>query len=67
MAIQKEIMTIGIIVRVGMTIGLTINLAPKNGLCNGTRLMVMCCAPHYIQAKILNGDNASCFHFKFSN
>ena len=34
------------------------NIAPKDGLCNGTRLMVVRCANRVIEAQILNGDKA---------
>ncbi|KAF6151437.1 hypothetical protein GIB67_020661 [Kingdonia uniflora] len=34
------------------------NLAPKDGLCNGTRLMVVRCSPRLIEAKILTGCKA---------
>ncbi|XP_058190922.1 uncharacterized protein LOC131308122 isoform X2 [Rhododendron vialii] len=36
------------------------NIAPKDGLCNGTRLMVVRCASRIIEALILSGE-------KFSN
>ena len=45
--------------KVGCPIMLLRNIAPKDGLCNGTRLMVMRCATRVIEAKILNGDKAS--------
>ena len=32
------------------------NIAPKDGLYNGTHLMVIRCATRVIEAKILNGD-----------
>jgi hypothetical protein len=42
--------------KVGCPIMLLRNIAPKDGLCNGTRLMVMKCAKHVIEAQILTGD-----------
>lgn len=49
--------------KVGCPIMLLRNIAPKDGLCNGTRLMVMRCAPRIIEAKILNGDKAGTLVF----
>lgn len=42
--------------KVGCPIMLLRNIAPKDGLCNGTRLMVVRCASRVIEARILNGD-----------
>ena len=43
-------------IKVGCPIMLLRNIAPKDRLCNGTRLMVVRCATRVIEAKILNGD-----------
>ena len=43
-------------IKIGCPIMLLRNIAPKDGLCNGTRLMVVRCASRVIEAKILNGD-----------
>ena len=43
-------------IKIGCPIMLLRNIAPKDGLCNGTRLMVVRCATRVIEAKILNGD-----------
>ena len=43
-------------IKVGCRIMLLRNIAPKDGLCNGTRLMVVRCATRVIEAKILNDD-----------
>ncbi|KAF6169431.1 hypothetical protein GIB67_021434, partial [Kingdonia uniflora] len=39
----------------GCPVVLLCNLAPKDSLCNGTRLMVVRCSPRLIEAKILTG------------
>ncbi|XP_026459112.1 uncharacterized protein LOC113359744 [Papaver somniferum] len=44
--------------KVGCTIMLLRNLAPKEGLCNGTRLVVTRCGRHVIEAKIIMGEKA---------
>ena len=44
--------------KVGCPIMLLRNIAPKDGLCNGTRLMVVRCASRIIEARILTGDKA---------
>lgn len=44
--------------KVGCPIMLLRNLAPKEGLCNGTRLIVVRCATRIIEAQILTGDKA---------
>lgn len=41
--------------KLGCPIILMRNLAPSEGLCNGTRLLVTHCGRHVIQAKILTG------------
>ena len=42
--------------KVGCPIMLLRNLSPKDGLCNGTRLMVVRCGRRIIEAQILSGD-----------
>ncbi|XP_028059216.1 ATP-dependent DNA helicase PIF1-like [Camellia sinensis] len=42
--------------KVGCPIMLLRNIAPKDGLCNGTRLMVSRCNTHIIEARILTGE-----------
>ncbi|XP_057482069.1 uncharacterized protein LOC130768995 isoform X2 [Actinidia eriantha] len=42
--------------KVGCPIMLLRNIAPNDGLCNGTRLMVVRCASRIIEAQILTGD-----------
>lgn len=42
----------------GSPIMLLRNIAPKDGLCNGTRLKVLECKPHCIFATILTGEKA---------
>ncbi|CAL5428117.1 unnamed protein product [Camellia sinensis] len=42
--------------KVGCPIMLLRNIAPKDGLCNGTRLMVSRCDTHIIEARILTGE-----------
>ncbi|XP_057478763.1 uncharacterized protein LOC130766080 [Actinidia eriantha] len=42
--------------KVGCPIMLLRNIAPNDGLCNGTRLMVVRCASRIIEAQILIGD-----------
>ncbi|XP_028091409.1 uncharacterized protein LOC114291740 [Camellia sinensis] len=42
--------------KVGCPIMLLRNIAPKDGLCNGTRLMVSRCNTRIIEAQILNGE-----------
>ena len=44
--------------KIGCPIMLLRNLAPKDGLCNGTRLIVVRCATRIIEARILSGDKA---------
>ena len=44
--------------KVGCPIMLLRNLAPADGLCNGTRLMVVRTASRVIEAQILTGDKA---------
>ena len=44
--------------KVGCPIMLLRNIAPKDGLCNGTRLMVVRCGVRVIEARILNGDKS---------
>lgn len=43
--------------KVGCPIILLRNIAPKDGLCNGTRMMVVRCASRIIEALILTGEN----------
>ncbi|XP_026430312.1 uncharacterized protein LOC113326852 [Papaver somniferum] len=45
-------------IKVGCTVMLLINLAPKEGLCNGTRLVVTRCGRYVIEAKIIIGEKA---------
>lgn len=45
-------------IKVGCPIMVLRNLAPSEGLCNGTRLLVTRCGQHVIEAKILTGDKA---------
>lgn len=49
--------------KIGCPIMLLRNIAPKDGLCNGTRLIVVNCAKHVIEVLILNGDHKGCFAF----
>ncbi|KAG5529311.1 hypothetical protein RHGRI_029871 [Rhododendron griersonianum] len=42
--------------KVGSPIILLKNIAPKDGLCNGTRMMVVRCASRIIEVKILTGE-----------
>ncbi|XP_028123456.1 uncharacterized protein LOC114320572 [Camellia sinensis] len=42
--------------KVGCPIMLLRNIAPKDGLCNGTRLMVSRCNTRIIEAQILTGE-----------
>ncbi|XP_026410031.1 ATP-dependent DNA helicase PIF1-like [Papaver somniferum] len=44
--------------KVGCPIMLLRNMAPKEGLCNGTRLVVTRCGRHVIEAKIITGEKA---------
>ncbi|XP_026396034.1 uncharacterized protein LOC113290665 [Papaver somniferum] len=44
--------------KVGCPIILMRNLAPSDGLCNGTRLLVTHCGKYLIQAKILTGKKS---------
>ncbi|PIA50576.1 hypothetical protein AQUCO_01200041v1 [Aquilegia coerulea] len=44
--------------KIGCPIMLLRNLQPRDGLCNGTRLMVVNCGTRVIEAKILNGSHA---------
>ena len=32
------------------------NLSPSEGLCNGTKLIIICCAQHFHKARIMGGD-----------
>ncbi|PIA25570.1 hypothetical protein AQUCO_11100024v1 [Aquilegia coerulea] len=49
--------------KVGCPIMLLRNLQPRDGLCNGTRLMVIQFATRVIEAKILNGSHAGNYVF----
>lgn len=49
--------------KVGCPIMLLRNIAPYDGLCNGTRLMVVRSSPYVVQARILTGDKAGNLHF----
>ncbi|KAG5561407.1 hypothetical protein RHGRI_004441 [Rhododendron griersonianum] len=42
--------------KVGCPVMLLRNIAPKDGLCNGTRVMVVRCASRIIEVQILTGD-----------
>ena len=42
--------------KVGCPVMLLRNIAPKDGLCNGTRLVIVKCADFVIEARILTGD-----------
>lgn len=42
--------------KVGVPIMLLRNLCPKEGLCNGSRLVVTSLRPHCIEARLLGGD-----------
>jgi ATP-dependent exoDNAse (exonuclease V) alpha subunit len=42
----------------GCPIILLRNIAPKDGLCNGTRLQVVKCASRVLEARILTGDKS---------
>lgn len=44
--------------KVGCPIILLRNIAPKDGLCNGTRMMVVRCASRIIEVKILTGEKS---------
>ncbi|KAF6144790.1 hypothetical protein GIB67_016864 [Kingdonia uniflora] len=44
-----------LMLKVGCPVMLLRNIAPKDGLCNGTRLMVVRCATRLIEAMILKG------------
>ncbi|KAL5699213.1 hypothetical protein ACHQM5_030148 [Ranunculus cassubicifolius] len=44
--------------KIGCPIMLLRNIAPRDGLCNGTRLMVLQCRPRVIEAMILTGNKA---------
>ncbi|PIA35515.1 hypothetical protein AQUCO_03500110v1 [Aquilegia coerulea] len=44
--------------KIGTPIMLLRNISPRDGLCNGTRLMVVKCASRVIEAKILTGEKA---------
>ncbi|KAG5557689.1 hypothetical protein RHGRI_007813 [Rhododendron griersonianum] len=53
--------------KVGCPIILLRNIAPKDGLCNGTRMMVVRCGSHIIEVKILTGEKFGklvflCYH-----
>ncbi|XP_026396706.1 ATP-dependent DNA helicase PIF7-like [Papaver somniferum] len=43
-------------IKVGCPVMLLRNLAPKEGLCNGTRLVVTRCGRYVIEAKIITGE-----------
>ncbi|XP_026445213.1 ATP-dependent DNA helicase PIF1-like [Papaver somniferum] len=43
-------------IKVGCPITMLRNLAPSDGLCNGTRLLVTRCGQHVIEAKILTAE-----------
>ncbi|XP_026410263.1 ATP-dependent DNA helicase PIF7-like [Papaver somniferum] len=45
-------------IKVGCPVMLLRNLAPKEGLCNGTRLVVTRCRRYVIEAKIITGEKA---------
>ena len=47
-----------LLLKEGTPIMLLRNLAPANGLCNGTRLIVQQCLSRVIKAQVLNGDHA---------
>ncbi|PIA34361.1 hypothetical protein AQUCO_03800159v1 [Aquilegia coerulea] len=49
--------------KVGCPIMLLRNFQPRDGLCNGTRLMVVQFATRVIEAKILNGSHAGNYVF----
>lgn len=49
--------------KVGCPIILLRNIAPKDGLCNGTRMMVVRCAPRIIEVLILTGGHFGKFAF----
>lgn len=49
--------------KVGCPIMLLRNIAPKNGLCNGTRMMVVRCGSRIIEAMILTGEKAGNLEF----
>ncbi|PIA58111.1 hypothetical protein AQUCO_00500210v1 [Aquilegia coerulea] len=49
--------------KVGCPIMLLRNLQPRDGLCNGTRLMVVQFATRVIETKILNGSHAENYVF----
>ncbi|PIA29092.1 hypothetical protein AQUCO_06300048v1 [Aquilegia coerulea] len=49
--------------KVGCPIMLLRNLQPRDGLCNGTRLMVVQFATRVVEAKILNGSHAGNYVF----
>ncbi|XP_026411031.1 uncharacterized protein LOC113306292 [Papaver somniferum] len=45
-------------IKVGCPVMLLRNLTPKEGLCNGTRLVVTRCGRYVIEAKIITGEKA---------
>ncbi|XP_026459471.1 ATP-dependent DNA helicase PIF7-like [Papaver somniferum] len=45
-------------IKVGCPVMLLRNLAPKEGMCNGTRLVVTRCGRYVIEAKIITGEKA---------
>ncbi|KAG5561267.1 hypothetical protein RHGRI_004335 [Rhododendron griersonianum] len=49
--------------KVGCPIMLLRNISPKNGLCNGTRMMVVRCGTRIIEAKILTGEKSGNLEF----
>ncbi|XP_055387401.1 ATP-dependent DNA helicase pif1-like [Condylostylus longicornis] len=50
-------------IKLGCTVMLLRNLSVKNGLCNGTRLIVLGTRQNVIQCKINNGSFAGSVHF----
>ena len=42
--------------KIGAPVLLLRNLSPRDGLCNGTRMVVTSLRNHYIEARILGGD-----------
>ena len=49
--------------KIGCPIMLLRNISPRDGLCNGTRLIVVNCAEHVIEVQILTGDHSGNFAF----
>jgi hypothetical protein len=46
-------------VKTGCPLILLCNLAPACGLCNGTRMVLLCSTDHVLEVKILGGDHHS--------